>query len=228
MGVWITHILAASLLFTGCAHGPAVSSPGEDLSVRRQAEKAIRDAQAEVARMREELAQTRIESAKKEVVFRELQQYVSRLRQELDLKETELARLRSERDQLLRAKAELEARVAALPGLRQVAGEAQAHVELAEKKGQVRLRDLEAAVKGLAHELDQLKKHLGQSRPASLKRSSRSTRSMNPQQALTETVLSRIEEPGVWVRVQPGDSLWKLSRDYGVSVDDLRASNGLH
>ena len=154
--------LGLSLFSQGCASNqplPDSMAP----AAQRQLETVIRDMRAEAAAIRNEMAATRIAAAKKEAELQELRRQVAELRQAraeqqqaFDAQQTELMTTRAERDQLVQAKAEVQAQLAELPQLRQTAVEAKA----SETSVQTRMKELESSMATLTTELEQVKKTL--------------------------------------------------------------------
>lgn len=172
-------IVGFALLSASCASDRAELQVLELDAARRQVDSAIREAKAEAATLRNEMAATRIAAAKKEAELQELRRQVADLRQAqteqhrtVDAKQTELTTLRTERDQLLQAKAEIQAQLAELPQLRQAAAGARA----AETSVQARLKQLESALAVLTAELEQVKQDLTRIRNESDAKSRKSAR----------------------------------------------------
>ncbi len=162
-GLRLAAILLAGALGGGCASTGALPPAAEMEAARDHAAFVVREAQAESARLRHQVALARIEMAKQEVDLRGLRQQVGELqagREELqrtaDARLQELGTLRAERVELLRTRAELQVQVAELPALRQGMAELIAVQE--------RLRAFEAALAALTREMAEVKKLL---RPAS-------------------------------------------------------------
>jgi len=146
-----------ALLSAGCASNQPLPD-SMAAAAQRQLETVILDTRAEAAAIRNEMAATRIAAAKKEAELQELRRQVAELRQAraeqqqaFDAQQTELMTTRAERDQLVQAKAEVQAQLAELPQLRQTAVEASV---------QTRMKELESSMATLTTELEQVKKDL--------------------------------------------------------------------
>lgn len=193
--------LAGLLLAASCAtfSGPAVPSDGE--IARRQADRIVRDARAEASTLRAEMAAARIAAAKQEAEVQALHTQLAELRQTLAVRQQEVAGLRSDRDRLFAARAELQTQAAEIPALRQRAADLQAT--------QARLTELEAALAALRGELAEMKQ-----RPA-----------RRPAKARAKSTASAPPPPRV--TVQPGDTLFAIAAAQGLSVEALQQANGL-
>ena len=149
--------LAIILPAGGCAHVPP-DVPRADQNIRQgQADAAVREAKAESAALRADLASARIAAAKQEAELHELRRQVDELRQVADARHAELIALREERDRLTQSATIAQIREAdpsALPA------------SAADVAGlQARLRELESAVTTLTTELAQVKKAMAPPSP---------------------------------------------------------------
>ncbi len=226
------------VLLAGCAHEAKSLVSGEVEAARRQREAVIRDVQREAAALRSDMAATRIEAAKKEAELQELRARVDEFAQALEAGQGELETLRAERDQLIQTKGDLQAQLAELRGWSDTTAHAKAgsagpaSSDKAAPSAQARLKELESAVARLSAELAEMKK-ISKSRQAELsQRSSRSGTADSGQareaDAFVGAVWSSLEEgSATTITVQLGDSLWVLAKHYGITVDQLKAANGL-
>ena len=105
-------LLGLSLLLWGCAAEPTIRMESD--ATRRRVDLVVRDAQAEVSTLRQEVAAARIAAAKKEAELPELHRQVAELQRTAEAKQGELAALRADRDRLLQTKSGLEQQVAEL------------------------------------------------------------------------------------------------------------------
>jgi len=105
-------LLGLSLLLWGCAAEPTIRMESD--AARRRVDLVVRDAQAEVSTLRQEVAAARIAAAKKEAELPELHRQVAELQRAAEAKQGELAALRADRDRLLQTKNGLEQQVAEL------------------------------------------------------------------------------------------------------------------
>ncbi len=226
------------VLLTGCAHEARSIASNEVEAARRQREAVIRDVQREAAALRADMAATRIEAAKKEAELHELRARVADLGKTLEAGQEELTTLRAERDQLIQAKGDLQAQVIELRG----GSDPAAHVKTgsegstgshhAAPSAQARLKQLESAVARLTAELADLKR-VSKSRQAELSRGPSRPGAGDAGEdrapdAFVGAVWSSLKEgSATTITVQPGDSLWVLAQHYGLTVDQLKAANGL-
>ena len=182
-------LLGLSLLLWGCAAEPTIRMESE--AARRRVDLVVRDAQAEVSTLRQEVAAARIAAAKKEAELPELHRQVAELQRTAEAKQGELAALRADRDRLLQTKSGLEQEVAELQRTaeakqaelaairtdrdrllqtktdveQQVAESPAPHQSLAEVgETQTKLKELEASQAVLTAELAQIKGDLARAR----------------------------------------------------------------
>ena len=142
--------LAIILPAGGCAHVPP-DVPRADQNIRLgQADVAVREAKAESAALRADLASARIAAAKQEAELHELRRQVDELRQVADARHAELIALREERDRLAKSVTIAQVRVA---------DPSAPPASAADVAGlQVKLREMESALAALTAELAQVKK----------------------------------------------------------------------
>lgn len=217
------------LLLWGCAGEPILQM--ENDVARRRADVAIRDAQAEVSTLRQDVAAARIAVAKKDAELQELRHLVAELQRTAESKQGELAALRTERDRLLQSKTELERQVVELPRLRQsVAEVAETQIKVAET--QTKLKELESTLAVLTADLAQVKRDLARTKGKGRGRPGKSV-SPGPMPEASIMPVSSVEaltpsdRRPVRISVEWGDTLGLLARLYGVSVPALMEANGL-
>jgi chromosome segregation ATPase len=199
------YSLLLLISLTACANDGGIMPDPAVEAARRHADMVVRDARAEAAALRAEMASTRIDTAKKEAEVRELQRELARLRLETsqarqetgdlrrtrielqqgaEAKQAELFVLRSERDRLVQTKEEMQAQLAELPKLRQTVTEA----ATAQERLQVRVQELESSLAAMATEITQMRASLGGNRQKSAakppKRSATETKPADPTQAI--------------------------------------------
>lgn len=221
---WARWMIGVALLaVNACAHDGAGPVPGASVSpIRNQHDTLIREARGEAERLRSELASAKIAGAKLTADLRALRQEAERLRaretelgtQVQQLRE-EVAALQRERDTLRRRTAELQAQSTALPVVHQLADQLNAQQALLER--------LSDAVKAIATDIRTMKKDVAQAQSVVLRRSipSGDVPGVNGQEPASPAI-------GVQtVIVQPRDTLWRIARDHGVSVEHLQQLNGL-
>src|SRR2546428_10366926 len=105
-------LFGLGLLLWGCAVEPTIRMESD--AARRRVDLVVRDAQAEVSTLRQEVAAARIAAAKKEAELPELHRQVAELQRTAEAKQADLAALRADRDRLLQTKSGLEQQVAEL------------------------------------------------------------------------------------------------------------------
>ena len=209
-------LLSVSLivLISGCvtAHDVPLARPTDE---GRYAAQLMHEREQEVAALRAEVASTRIAAAKQEADLHELRATVVQLRQEngeahqalleakraLNVRETEVATVKTERDQL-----------------------AQTSVHLGTTERQLTV--LHDTVASLSQELAAIKSTmaLGKPTPAdSVARQDRDERIIPAVHIFRED--AEQSKPS-WITVQPGDSWWSVARTHRTTVKALRAING--
>src|SRR3989475_10778219 len=106
------RLTGLSLLLWGCAAERTIRMERD--AARRRVDLVVRDAEAEVCPLTQEVAAARIAAAKKEAELPELHRQVAELQRTAEAKQGELAALRADRDRLLQTKSGLEQQVAEL------------------------------------------------------------------------------------------------------------------
>jgi LysM repeat protein len=182
-------LVGLGLLLWGCAAEPTLWM--ENDAGRRRVDLVVREAQAELSTLRQEVAAARIAAAKKEAELPELRRQVAELQRTAEAKQGELAALRADRDRLLQTKSGLEQQVAELQRTaeakqaelaairtdrdrllqtktdmeQQVAESPAPHQSLAEvAETRTKLKELEASQAVLTAELAQIKGDLARAR----------------------------------------------------------------
>jgi len=229
-------LLGLSLLLWGCAAEPTIRMESD--AARRRVDLVVRDAQAEVSTLRQEVAAARIAAAKKEAELPELHRQVAELQRTAEAKQGELAALRADRDRLLQTKSGLEQQVAELQRtaeakqgeLAALRAVEQSLAEVAETK--TKLKELEASQAVLTAELAQIKGDLARARGKAGGRAGKPAAARPMPEASTKPAaaaeaLTPSDRRPVRIAVERGDSLDLIARLYGVSVADLKAINGL-
>jgi LysM repeat protein len=214
--------VALCLCAQGCASDRGALLSAEVEAARRHADYVVREARAEVAALRSEIAAARLAAARQKAELEALHHQLAAFQQTravqqraLEAKEAELAAVRNERDQSLKTAVETHA--------------AQAGV-------QARITELETTVTSLSAELAEMKKHRGQKPPASPGKpaadSDRASTVTPTAVVMTTFEGERLSQTGSQnrpssIRVQPGDSLWAIARRYRLTVADLKETNEL-
>ncbi|WP_447973532.1 LysM peptidoglycan-binding domain-containing protein [Nitrospira sp. Kam-Ns4a] len=243
------------LLAAGCTAFDGSQKRSELDAARQQLNIMLREARAESSAIREEMAKTRIAAAKQEAELQELRRQVAELRQTLEGKQVEIKTLRSERDRLLQVKTEQETQLVELARLRQAATEAaasQAKLRELETVLASTTAELEQARKRLGQ---RQAKGAGKptSQPAKAKKAGPEEAPPNPTATSQPKTagLAPARPPGspesrppgeptmrvadvrtapegvTRVTVQPGDTLWSIAHQHGLTVEALKGANGL-
>lgn len=100
------------VLMAGCAASPSLQRDVNRAAVSSQADAAVREAKAEAAGLRADLAAARIATAKQQAELQELRRHVDELTQLADARQAELLTLREERDRLAQPVSIAQVRVA--------------------------------------------------------------------------------------------------------------------
>lgn len=226
-------LLSVMLWLTACSSSPLPpnrSLPDEAHRVAR----IVQDRENELAAARAEVAAIRIAAAKKEAELSELRTLVTQLRQEngeshqallearqmAEARQTELAALKTERDQLLQAKTEQVRDRSELTVLQETV--ASITQELAELK-QARTSPAPKAV-ARGPKSNNRKPSADQEEPVSSKRVESGERIMPAMHIVRDDTNG---PPRTRITVQPGDTLWSLARKYRTTVMALRETNGI-
>lgn len=207
-------VLGMTLGTGGCVT-PADLSLRNDTTEARHALQLAQEREQVLAALRADMASTRIAAAKQEAELQELRASVVQLRQEngeshqalqdatrtLDARETELAAMKTERDQLAQASAQ---------------------TDMSDQK----LGTLQETVASLRQELTELKSAVARAayQPVGAAERSRDVDRIIPAVQILQEVTDH-SNPS-WITVQPGDSWWKLARTYKTTIEALRAVNG--
>ncbi len=216
------RILLLSLIpvVAGCAAlEPGVYDPEMDdrklavhvlKSQSREAQRMIAALRSDVEANKETLAATQIARAQLEGQLREVERRYDEARQIIDLQREELARLRDEREEVLRASrgirtemSRLQRQIAALTGSRKshTRGPDQGEKSPPEREASARLTAHPAVEEEMANPL-----HNG----------TEPEQTFNVGDVIPDLVV-----------VRPGDTLWSIARRYKVSYPALRSLNGL-
>ncbi len=233
----VVFLPLAALLSVSCASTSSVLPAAELEAARRHAAAVIRDARAEVATLRADLAAARISAAKKEAELRQLRRQVAELRRATEAKEVELLTVRIERDRLLEMRNEAKAKLTELTELRPTGP--------APKATQAKLRELESALVALSSEVAEIQKGLVQVRTsAQAKHEAPVVAAQTRRRTVLEPVADaagRSSEPPfqvlaspvdeelqpIWLMIKRGDTLWRIARRSGLTVRALKEANGL-
>ncbi len=213
-------LLCAMLLTIGCTHNPATAS--EDIVGMPPAESQdvlIREARREADSLRSELAAVKISAAKQQAQLRtaidrakNLQAREESLASSMQEVQASLIAIESERDRLRQENVTLQAQSASLPGIQQL----QANVQMIQDSVHHISATMESLMSEVVHIKQDMRKsrHKANSRPANLTAFSMTT----PSPALTNA--------DTWL-VKSGDTLWRISNERDVSIDELMELNQL-
>ncbi len=220
-------ILSGTLVLT---LGACVHKPTKAMQVNPQVEAAwpqpqqsvlLQEARSEAENMRAELASLKILMARQAGELRSLREQSQSVHhrekdQGLELQDirSQLLSSQAERDQLRRQNMELEGQVAAIPDTSQLVADIQSIGSS--------FQNMMRSMKGLVSDITLIKQEMRLT-----------THKLKPQQTLTRTqppmALTDQQTPDAKGRIiiQDGDTLWKLSRTYQVSVGQLREWNNM-
>ena len=206
-------ILFVIILMYGCAfQTPTPSSPSLPPPVQPGATLAI-EAQAEAETLRAALATERIKTAKQAALVRSATQEAESLKaRELEQVETishlktEMASIKEERDKLRLEVAQLRAKTASAPQVLQLV---------------TQMRTMETSLNGLSSSLETLSEDIEH-----LRDEVEHQKMAGSSAGTTSGSLAGVPSKEMIV-VKPGDSLWRLARTHGTTVEELKQLNGL-
>jgi LysM repeat protein len=225
---WQHMILSATFVLTlgACVHKPTkgmqVNPQIEAASPPPQQTVLLQEARFEAENMRAELASLKILMAKQAGELRSLRERSQSVHhreqdqgQELQNIRSQLLSSQAERDQLRKHNMELEGQVASAPDTSQLVSDVQAI--------RTSFQNIMSSMKELASDITLIKREMHLT-----------TKKLKPQQ----TQLKRTQAPKALtgqqtpdakgrIIIQDGDTLWKLSRTYQVSVGQLREWNNM-
>ena len=245
--------LACLPLTAGCSSDRSASRLLETTTARAQADALVHDNQAELAALRRDLATARIATSKQEGEATELRRKATaleadraELRKMLEQTHSAVNALQLERDELKQPLTQTQA-------VSLVRQDSSAPTKLDGTDVQAGMKELNARMVLLTDELAQLKQrfpHNGRVtavRPSheSPKRAAAAPgpvarNTTTPPRISPSAVFLAPAEPAPrpghasdlspqqgFIRVHPGDSLWKLAHDHATSIDELKRVNGL-
>jgi LysM repeat protein len=221
-------ILSGTLVLTlgACVHKPtkAMQTPPqvEAASAPPQQTVLLREARLESENMRAELAGLKILMAKQAGELRSLREQSQSVHhreqdqgQQLQNIRSQLLSSQAERDQLRKHNMELEGQVASAPDTSQLVSDIQAI--------RSSFQDMMSSMKELVSDITLIKREMRLTTKKLKPRQTQLKRTQAP------TALTDQQTPDAKGRIiiQDGDTLWKLSRTYQVSVGQLREWNNL-
>lgn len=232
-------LICLTLGIGGCATAPDVPLRNAEDEARR-ATQVMQEREQELAALRAEMAATRIAAAKQEAELHELRATVSQLRQDnsdsqqalletkrtLESRQTELAALKTERDQLVQATPHSETSEHRLTALQDtVAALSQELAELKQKLTVVAAKSIDDSTTGHNNVVSEETSQPSVTRAGSLS-GSPTTAANGVIHALHVLGEAVDRSKSVWITVQPGDSFWSLARKHKTTIKALRALNG--
>lgn len=217
-------LLIGILTISGCVNKPPFPYPTMLSNSTGQQDTLIREAKAETASLRSSLASERIKSAKQAAHLRLLEEQTTSLRdREADNTATitrlqsEIDVLRQERDRLRKENSDLRAQTASLPDLLKMVTQLRT-VETSLTGMTSSLTGVSSSIQNLSGEVSHIKKEIKEQQVATANakrtRPSRVPKKIDPSQ--TEMIT-----------VARGDSLWRLARQFGTSIAQLKTLNKL-
>lgn len=234
-------LVGLALWASGCASSSVL--PNRSLSDEsRRAARIAQDRENELTAARSEVAATRIAAAKKEAELSELRAFVTQLRQEngeshqallearqaAETRQTELAALKTERDQLLQAKAEQGQERSHRTALEEtVATISQELAHLKQTVASPTPSPVARAPKSNSRkppEGNRKKPSSGQEEPVPVKRIESGDRIIPAVHVLPDDTGTSARTP---ITVQPGETLWSLARKHRTTVTAIREANGI-
>ena len=243
------------LLAGGCATRPYADPMQQQIEAsQRHSDVVLRQARAEVNAQRSELAATRIAAAKQAAELQELRVQVAELRQANEAKQAEQVALRGERDRMIQARNELQVQVGEMARLRQSMSEIKTAEEKAQARANelqsallTLSAELEQVKKRTARRQGKPSPKIGKAptppaaTPSAAEqttpRAKGSALAVVPQTpppavnngigVLPATVLMKDRTGPNQVIVRRDETLWRIARRFGVTVDQVREANGL-
>jgi LysM repeat protein len=247
-GVTGTVLAGLVLLLAGCATSSYTDPMPQRIEAsQRHSDAVLRQARAEANALRADLAATRIAAAKQAAELQELRLQVAEVRQANETRQAEQTALRAERDRLVQGSNELQAQVSELAVLRQTVSD----VRVAEERARGRVKELETALLSMSTELEQVRRSAARrssgkagtktgkapsagEAPSRPKQNTLAALSASPQPPLgggdslvpAAVTMKDPAGPGQ-VKVRRDETLWRIAHRHGVTVEQLRAANGL-
>ncbi len=253
IGIGIVFLVCLPLT-TGCTSDRPAAGLLETTTARAQADALVHDTQAELAAIRRNLAAARIATSKQGGEAAELRRKTNvleadraELRKMLEQAHSAVNALQIERDELKQALVQTQT-------VSVVRQDSSAQTKLDGTDVQVDMKELKDRMVILTDELAQMKQRFSNkvrttaARPS--RESSEQTATASPERVVRgETPQPRIVPSALFlapsepapppghtsdpspqqglIRVQPGDSLWKLAHEHATTIDELKRVNGL-
>jgi len=239
----------------GCAAEPAVDAMRQQIeAAQRQSDGVLRQARAEANAQRAELAAARIAAAKQAAELQELREQFAELRQANEARQAEHVALRGERDRLIQARNDLQTQVGEVARLgpnttefKTAEEKAQVRVKEMESALLMLSAELEHVKKTTARRKGKPGPRIGKA-PTPQTITPSAAEQMKPRAkgsalaGVPETSLPAVNNgTGVFpvmvlmkdrsgpsqVIVRRDETLWRIARRSGVTVDQVRKANGL-
>jgi len=246
--------LACLPLTAGCSSDRSASRLLETTTARAQADALVHNAQAELAAIRQDLAAARIATSKQEGEVAELSRKTTaleadraELRKMLEQAHSDVNALQIERDELKQTLVQTQTVGVARPN-------SSAPTKLDETDLQADMKELNARMVLLTDELAQLKQRFSNNVRATAAKTSRKSSEQTAKATRERVVRDETTQPRIvpsalflapaepapraghasdlspqqgLIRVQPGDSLWKLAHEHATTIEELKRINGL-
>jgi LysM domain len=247
-------LLGCLLLAAGCTGERSASRFLETTNARAQADAVVRDTQAEFATLRQDLAAARIATAKHEAEAGELRRQANslqtdrtELRKMLEQAQSAITALQSERDETKQVLVQTQT----VSVVRQASG---GEARTDGNNVQADMKELKAQIVTLSDGLAQLKQRLPNKVRATSEKSGPDSSDRSPDPSLDPAIREEALQPRIipstgflapaeaaprpghasalspqqgLIRVQPGDSLWKLAHKHATTIDELKRLNRL-
>jgi len=226
---WAHMILSGTFILAlgACVHKPGkpleIDSPVGQVSPLAQQGALLQEARMESENLRAELGSLKILMAKQAgelQSYRQKSQSIYNREQDQGLQlqqiRSELLSSQAERDQLRKHNIELEGKVASMPDTAQLVSDIQALSSS--------FQQIMTSMKQLTSDMILIKREMnisaGKVKPQQTK--------LNPPEPRPSSSESQTPDSQGRIVIQDGDTLWKLSRTYDVSVAQLKEWNGLN
>lgn len=248
-------LVGVILLAGGCATEPAADAMRQQIeAAQRHSDGMLRQTRAEANAQRAELAAARIAAAKQAAELQELREQFAELRQANEARQAEHVALRGERDRLIQARNDPQVQVSEVPRLgpntiesKTAEGKAQVRVRELETALLMLSAELEQVKKKTGRHKGKPSPGIGKAPTPQIITPS-AAEQMKPRAkgsalaGVQETPLPAFNNgTGVFpvmvqmkdrsgpsqVIVRRDETLWRIARRFGVTVDRLREANGL-
>ena len=211
--------LCGSVLLGGCAIRAKTTIPRMNFPDPPQSTLVL-EAKAETAQIRSALASERIKSAKQAASLRLAQEQASSLREReaehtatISRLKAEIDAIKAERDRLKTDNADLRAKTASLPELLKMV---------------TQIRTLETSLTGMTSSLESLSGEISHMKQDIKKKEAPPPKVAKKNRAPSRPSAQAPDPSNTEViTVERGDSLWRLGRQYDISIKELKKLNNL-